>query len=97
MIFDFEDDWIKRNNIKLNDLFGHVVIYEKDSLNEQCDYTNRRYWCFNSLKPLPQKEDIYERIYQAYGYGNDETYQRIRQAVEDIYDEILGETNDRNI
>ena len=44
------------------------------------------------LKRIPKKEDIYERIYQAYGYGNDETYQRIRQTVEDIYDEILGET-----
>ena len=44
------------------------------------------------LRPLPKKEEIYERIYQAYGYGNDETYQRIRQEVEDIYDEILGGT-----
>lgn len=45
------------------------------------------------LKPIPTKEEIYERIYQAYGYGNNETYQRIRQEVEDIYDEILGEQN----
>ena len=43
------------------------------------------------LKPMPTKEEIYEIIYQAYGNGNDETYQRIRQVVEDIYDEILGE------
>ena len=48
------------------------------------------------LKPMPEKIDIYERIYQAYGYGNDETYQRIRQEVEDIYDEILGEKDERN-
>lgn len=44
------------------------------------------------LRPIPTKEEIYERIYQAYGYGNNETYQRIRQEVEDIYDEIFGET-----
>ena len=46
---------------------------------------------FCPLKPLSTKEEIYEIIYQAYGNGNDETYQRIRKAVEDIYDEILGE------
>lgn len=43
------------------------------------------------VKPIPKKEDIYERIYQAYGNGKDEIYKRIRQEVEDIYDEILGE------
>lgn len=44
------------------------------------------------LKPIPTKEEIYERIYQAYGLGKNEIYKRIRQEVEDIYDEILGET-----
>lgn len=43
------------------------------------------------LKPIPTKEEIYERIYQAYGIGKNEIYERLRQEVEDIYDEILGE------
>lgn len=84
MIFDFEDDWIKRNSIKLNNLFGHVVIYEKDSLNEQCDYTNRRYWCFNSLKPLPElKYPDGSDIYNDYVWGYN-----------DCLKDITGENNE---
>lgn len=83
MIFDFDDDWIKRNNIELNNLFGHVVIYEKDSLNEQCDYTNRRYWCFNSLKSLPNLK---------HPNGSDIVNDYVR-GYNDCLGEILEETN----
>lgn len=75
-----------------------VVDYWSRPQEYHCRYLEDRYMKkYNEkpidcpLKSIPQKIDICERIYQAYGLGNDEIYQRIRQEVEDIYDEILGE------
>lgn len=48
------------------------------------------------LKPLPSREDIYEEIYQAYGLGKEEPYERMRDAVDKVLDEILGEKNETN-
>lgn len=42
------------------------------------------------LKPMPQREEIHEKIYQAYGLGKEEPYERMRDAVDKVLDEILG-------
>lgn len=52
-------------------------------------YGKRPNWC--PLKPMPSREDIHEEIYQAYGLGKEEPYIRMRDAVDKVLDEILGE------
>lgn len=73
--------------------YQHGYDFCSASEEVDIDYTNykakRNEKC--PLKPIPTKEEIYERIYQAYGLGKNEIYKRLRQEVEDIYDEILGE------
>lgn len=50
---------------------------------------NRQTFC--PLKPLLRREDIYEEMYLAYGLWKEEYYERMRDAVDKVLDEILGE------
>lgn len=83
LVIDFDDEWLDRINTTFDEMFADVVIYKKESLENQCDYSQRIYRCWCPLKPMPEKKDVDE--YQTnFSRGWDEGYNY-------CINEILGE------
>lgn len=68
LVIEFEDEWLDRINTTYDEMFADVTIYKKESLENQCDYSQRLYRCWCSLKPMPQERDIFEQ-----GYDEEDT------------------------
>lgn len=79
-MYDAYQDWYITSNDDLE------IRYEEDGA-----YVNLKNLDKLKLKPLPIRKEIYEVIYQAYRLGKDETYTRLREAVDKLLDEIIGE------
>ena len=89
LVIELDDEWLDRINTTYDEMFADVTIYKKESLENQCDYSQRLYRCWCPLKSLPQKlddkltykkENYYEIFAKNYvgGWNN-------------CIDEILGE------
>lgn len=58
LLIELDDQWLERTNLTLEKMFADVTIYEKESLENQCDYSQRIYRCWCPLKPMPKKQII---------------------------------------
>lgn len=57
LVIEFDDEWLDRINTTYDEMLADVTIYKKESLENQCDYSQRLYRCWCPLKPMPQKKD----------------------------------------
>ena len=67
------------------ELFTYRCTVSEDQVEAEERY------CKCPLKPMLSREDIYEEMYLAYGLWKEEYYERMRDAVDKVLDEILGE------
>lgn len=88
LLIELDDQWLERTNLTLEKMFADVTIYEKESLENQCDYSQRIYRCWCPLKPMPKKLLILDH-YQDNKLLNSEevAYAKGRN---NCLDEILG-------
>lgn len=60
LMIELDDEWLDRINLTCEDMFADVVIYKKESLENQCDYSQRIYRCWCPLKPMPERKKVGE-------------------------------------
>ena len=63
------------------DVFADVVVYKKESLEDQCDYSQRIYRCWCPVKKMPEKEIV-------------RGFDRYEEGWNECINEILGEGED---
>lgn len=56
LVIEFDDKWLDRTNTTYDKMFADVTIYKKESLEKQCDYSQRLYRCWCPLKQFPEKK-----------------------------------------
>lgn len=56
LVIELEDDWLKRADIDVSDLFADVTLYRR--ITKQTDYTDRAYHCWMPVKELPKKKSM---------------------------------------
>lgn len=60
LVIEFDDEWLDRIKTTCGEMFADITIYKKESLENQCDYSQRLYRCWCPLKPLPQRKKVGE-------------------------------------
>lgn len=79
LVIELDDEWLDRINTSCDEMLADVTLYKKESLENQCDYSQRIFRCWCTLKPLPPRKEFDNQIpYEKSGWN-------------DCLDEILGE------
>jgi len=107
LVLELDDEWYNRITTTCGEMLADVVLYKKESLEEQCDYSQRVYRCWCPLKSIPERKEVRKVKYindvvfkqTTYDYIANEIHGQIIYDVDRIFaegynaclDEILGE------
>ena len=90
LVIELDDEWLDRINTTYDEMLADVTIYKKESLKNQCDYSQRLYRCWCPLKPMPQKKNK-NLLNKNTTIKDFNSYCSYRDGWNDCLKEILGE------